>query len=245
MMSISKHVQSIIALDLIFFFVCVSFVNSFKFFFLLLTSCLITLLTYYALNYFIELSSGPTEKNDSTSPDDFKHKLPKLLFQNEHIYKLIKSLARKNVFCHQLQKIISTSTRRKDKLNTLEAPISASQLDLEVNVFMKKFSLHFIESWYKPYVSDNPQFLNEAQLQLEMIFLDLFKRLKQIDKLFFFSNFIFLFNKNYLNIAIAHNSKRLHQIPLESLHMAVRNMPSSDTAYLKRVVQLIRTTRFR
>jgi hypothetical protein len=88
-------------------------------------------------------------------------------------------------------------------------------------------------------VSDNDQFFKEAQLQLDMIFIHLFDRFKKTNKFEFFKKFAYIFDENFINIAIAYNTKQIDKIPNEILHPAIRNSPYSEILYLKRLVQMI------
>jgi len=238
---LSPRIKKIILFDLFLFFIFITIVNSYKLFFLLLAFVLNTFLTYNLVKGFITLTflcerSNLNESNDAN--EDFKLKLFRIVFHNEYIYKLIKALSRRNFFKYQMSKIFSTSTNKKIKHKNHSVDCKTSKLDMEVRFFIKKFSFKFIESWYKPLVSDNDQFLNEAQIQLEIIFLDIFRRVKNVDKLSFFANITNLFNNNFLNVGLALSSGQIKQIPLENLHPAALNL-SSEVAYYKSVIQII------
>ena len=237
---LSSNIKKILLCDTILFLILTVIVNSYKLFFLLLSFILTTFLTYLSVNYFIELCflSERSHFNESNANGDFKFKLFRLLFHNEHIYKLMRILLRKNFFNNQLQKFISTSARQTNQKHFYSSNTS-SKLDLEVRIFIKKFSHKFIESWYKSHVSDNDQFLSEAQIQLEIIFLDIFSRVKHVDRLKLFAKVTHLFSKNFLNIALALKSGQIKQIPLENLHPAARNAASSEITYYKRIIQII------
>ena len=236
-------IKNCIIIELFLFFLFATLVNNYNILFLLLTFLVITILTKFSANYFIEIISVnekylSTCENELSNTGNIKLKIFKLLFQNEQIYKLIKSVSRKNFFRYQIEKLILTSSRKfkqKQPL-TLDTP---SKLDLEINIFIKKFSFKFIESWYTPFVSNNDQFLNEAQIQLEFIFLDIFKRVKNMDKLNFFANLTVLFNKNFLNVGIGLSLEQITQIPAENLHTAAQNLPASEILYFKRIIQII------
>lgn len=198
-----------------------------------MTSILISFLTYSGFKYLIDLSTLKENENIDLPYTEY-------LFRNKTIYKLIKTLSNKNKIKNELQNLISTSPRKNSKkyFNT-ENLDTNNRLNNEIKIFVKKFSKNFIEIWYKPNVSANDQFFKEAQEQLEIIFIHLFDRFKKTNKFEFFKKFAYIFDNNFLNIAIAYNSKQISQIPNEILHPAVRNSPHSETIYLKRFVQII------
>ena len=253
---IGKRFGLIFILDFfIFSFLITSVVNNYKFFSLLLTCVLIMLLTYYSINYLMYLSSlnAQNDVNNSTNNNDnqFKinKKIAKFLFRNEYVYKFVKLLFKRKFFKNELNVLLNNGNHKNTNLfvDDSSSSINDSNIDkidlenelkIKTDKFFKKFSINFLELWYLPYVSNDTEFLKDAQIQLNYLFNDIFMRLNNTNKLTLFSNFIYLFNENFINMAINHkiNNEKLH---LDQLHPALRNSPTSEIIYNKKIVQII------
>jgi hypothetical protein len=238
---LGRNVRLLILVDIAIFVFLVRFQTSFKLFFMLVTSGLVCYLFYKLINYLINLNELNVDltklENSKTSENElFQLKMKMFLFKNEHFYKLIKNvLLNKNYIQNQFDKMLIIPSVSNDlgKSDSIGEFLSIEQ---ELELFFRKFSKNFIETWYSAYISNNEQFLNEANSQLVLILNNLISRLVALDKLSFFSTSVSLFNKNFLEVYMSSVNK---PIDFNLLHPAVRSVPNSEVAYLKRVVQII------
>lgn len=95
----NKDWKRIVAFDIALFFVIVTFVNTYKTFFFVLTGTLVAYLTYRFVNYFIEVSAKQARPSCSDQPIDldddlYEFKLANLLFRNATLIRTIKMLSR-------------------------------------------------------------------------------------------------------------------------------------------------------
>jgi hypothetical protein len=249
---IIKRFGFIFILDfLLFSFLITTIVNNYKFFSLILTCTLITLLTYYSINYLIYLSNLNQQQKDLNNNYQFKinKKLANFLFRNEYVYKFVKLLVKRKFFKSELNILLASDNNNSTDflLDDSSSSINNSIIDTnqlendlknKTDKFFKKFSINFLELWYLPYVSNDSDFLKDAQMQLHCLFNDFFMRLNNTHKLTLFSNFIYLFNENFINMAINFKINN-EKLPLDQLHPALRNSPTSEIIYNKKIVQII------
>jgi hypothetical protein len=214
--SLNKDSKNLLIIDSILFILLAILVNSYRFFFLVLTCAILSYLIYQLLHFLIQLNR-PSE----LSP--YERQVLNFLFRNESVYQWY----RKN------------SSNRFIKMSSSGLVASQEQRDNlceGIDTFLKKFSVKFIQTWYCSSVSRNDQFLVDVHQQLEVLFNDVFKRFIRVNKLNLLASGVFIMNKNFANMAMG---KGEGISLMEQLHPAVRNTPSSEIAYIKRFVQIV------
>ena len=235
----------------VIFVLIINFVAYYKLFSLLITCYLCGLLSYWFIDFIINLALRCDAFDESEHGEINKSNLAKFLFRNETFYTLIKHLNKNKIYLkNEFKQIFQTSssiTRRSSsspRISTKESEHAKKDLNiaLEINLFTRNCTANFIESWYVSSISGNEQFPREAQLEMECLFNDLFYLIASIDPLNLFAQTLNLVNKNFLNFAIdfsLNKSLNIDNFNVDQLHPAFRNVPFSEQAYLKRCVQLI------
>ena len=245
----NRFQSAVLAYALVFVLI-INFVAFYKLFSLLITCYLCGILSYWFIDFIIDLALRCDKFDESEHGEINKSNLAKFLFRNETFYKLIKHLnTNKTYLKNEFKQIFQTNSSTARKLSSSPRSIKGNEpvkkdlnIALEINMFTRNCTANFIESWYVPSISANEQFPREAQLEMECLFNDLFYLIAGIDRLNLFAQMLNLVNKNFLNFAIdfsLNKSLSIDKFNVDQLHPALRNMPLSEQAYLKRCVQLI------
>ena len=204
----------LLVFDVLLFLILQSLTNYLPIEFLLIIIAIISyILTYKFLNYILHNLIYAKQSQHELSK--FDEKLYKIIFENKLLYELF------------------IETKFKKQVTNVDDAV----IKTEIKNFMKKFSKTFIQAWYKPYISDDEQFINEAQLQLELIGFDLFKRVSCLNKLNFFRYFAHVFNNYFINFTERNLSTA--NIDINLLHEALHNLPKSEIEHIKNYVKII------
>ncbi len=175
----TKNIRQTLVTNLFLCVLAINLVAYYRFFFLLVTGYLFSVITSWSLDYVINLTSVSVyDVTPSTENKAKQRGVAQFLFRNETFYRVFKFLSSnqirnefKKIMALNIEQPVSTRGRKSiaeiENNQQIEAP--SFNLALDINIFVRKLSMEFIESWYYASISTNEQFPKETQLELEFL----------------------------------------------------------------------------
>ncbi len=175
----TKNIRQTLVTNLFLCVLAINLVAYYRFFFLLVTGYLFSVITSWSLDYVINLTSVSVyDVTPSTENKAKQRGVAQFLFRNETFYRVFKFLSSnqirnefKKIMALNIEQPVSTRGRKSiaeiENNQQIEAP--SFNLALDINIFVRKLSMEFIESWYYTSISTNEQFPKETQLELEFL----------------------------------------------------------------------------